>query len=80
MSLPTTDRQVKAGQVVAVSADMLHMEVKYNGEELNPLEFLTMIYGNLKTMEQQGQEGAVPQFVTIDMDVHTMIRQRPERD
>ena len=63
---------VKAGQVVAVSADMLHMEVKYNGEEMNPLEFLTMIYGNLKTMEQQGQVGAVPQFVTIDMDVHTM--------
>ena len=63
---------VKAGQVVAVSADMLHMEVRYNGEEMNPLEFLTMIYGNLKTMEQQGQIGGVPQFVTIDMDVHTM--------
>lgn len=63
---------VKAGQVVAVSADMFHMEVKYNGEEMNPLEFLTMIYGNLKTMEQQGQVGAVPQFVTIDMDMHTM--------
>lgn len=27
--------EVKAGQVVAVSADMLHIEVKYNGEELN---------------------------------------------
>lgn len=64
--------EVKAGQVVAVSADMLHIEVKYNGEELNPLEFLTMIYGNLKTLEQNGTPGAVPQFVTIDMDVHTM--------
>lgn len=64
--------EVKAGQVVAVSADMLHIEVKYNGEELNPLEFLTMIYGNLKALEQNGTPGAVPQFVTIDMDVHTM--------
>ena len=63
--------EVKAGQVVAVSADMLHMEVKYNGEELNPLEFLTMIYGNMKALEQNGTPGAVPQFVTIDMDVHT---------
>jgi hypothetical protein len=62
---------VKAGQVVAVSGDLLHMEVKYNGEELNPLEFLTMLYGNLKAMEQQGLEGGVPHFVTIDMDVHT---------
>ena len=64
--------EVKAGQVVAVSADMLHIEVKYNGEELNPLEFLTMIYGHLKALEQNGTPGAVPQFVTIDMDVHTM--------
>ena len=63
--------EVKAGQVVAVSADMLHVEVKYNGEELNPLEFLTMIYGNMKALEQNGTPGAVPQFVTIDMDVHT---------
>lgn len=62
---------VKAGQVIAVSGDLLHMEVKYNGEELNPIEFLTMLYGNLKALEQQGQIGGVPQFVTIDMDVHT---------
>ena len=63
--------EVKAGQVVAVSADLLHMEVKYNGVELNPLEFLTMVYGNMKALEQNGTPGAVPQFVTIDMDVHT---------
>ena len=62
---------VKAGQVVAVSADMLHIGVKFKGEELNPLEFLTMIYGNIKALEHQGQVGGVPQFVTIDMDVHT---------
>ena len=47
------------------------MEVKYKGEELNPLEFLTMIYSNLKVMEQNGQPGAVPQFVTLDMDVRS---------
>ena len=62
---------VKAGQVVAVSADLLHMEVKYKGEELNPLEFLTMIYSNIKSMEHNGQIGGIPQFVTIDLDVHT---------
>ena len=64
--------EVKAGQVIAVSGQILHMEVKYKGEELNPLEFLTMIYSNLKVMEQNGQPGAVPQFVTLDMDVRTM--------
>lgn len=64
--------EVKAGQVIAISGEILHMEVKYKGEELNPLEFLTMIYSNLKVMEQNGQPGAVPQFVTLDMDVRTM--------
>lgn len=64
--------EVKAGQVIAVSGEILHMEVRYKGEELNPLEFLTMIYSNLKVMEQNGQPGAVPQFVTLDMDVRTM--------
>lgn len=65
-------KEVKAGQVIAVSADSLHVEVKYKGEELNPLEFLTMVYSNLKVMEQNGKPGAAPQFVTLDMDVHTM--------
>ena len=62
---------VKAGQVVAVTANLLHMEVKYKGQELNPLEFLTMLYGNLKAVEKQGKVG-MPEFVTIDMDVHTI--------
>ena len=66
----TYGKQVKAGQVVAVSDQFLHMEVKYKGEELNPIEFLTMLYGNLKSVEQQGKVG-MPEFVTIDMDVHT---------
>ena len=64
-------QELKAGQVISVSGDLLHMEVKYKGHELNPLEFLTMIYGNIKVLEQQGQPGAIPQFVSIDMDVHT---------
>lgn len=63
-------QNVKAGQTVAVSGDMLHMEVKYKGEELNPIDFLTMLYGNLKSMEQSGKVG-IPDFVTIDLDLHT---------
>ena len=63
-------QSVKAGQIVAVSGDSLHMEVKYNGEEINPIEFLSMLYSNVKTMEAWGQTG-VPEFVTIDMDIHT---------
>ena len=62
--------RVKAGSVVSVSGDLLHLEVKYDGQEINPLEFLTMLYGNLKMMQQQGKTG-MPDFETIDMDVPT---------
>lgn len=62
--------KVKAGSVASVSGELLHIEVRYDGEEINPLEFLTMIYGNLKMMQQQGAVG-MPDFETIDMDIPT---------
>ena len=62
-------QQVKAGLAVGVSSDLLHMEVKYDGEEIDPVEFITMLYGNAKTWSEKGK--AQPEFVAIDMDVHT---------
>ena len=44
---------VRAGQTVAVSGDILHMETRYKGEEFDPIEFLTMIYGNIKSVERR---------------------------
>ena len=41
--------EVRAGDTVAVSDDILHMETKYKGEEFDPIEFLTMIYGNIRS-------------------------------
>lgn len=61
-------QKVKAGLAVGVSSDMLHMEVKYNGEEIDPLEFITMLYSNMKTWSEKGK--AQPEFVAIDMDIH----------
>ena len=68
--LATFGMRVRAGNTVAVSDDLLHMEVKYDGEEINPIEFLAMLYGNLKTLEQTGRTGNV-EFETIDMSVPT---------
>lgn len=62
-------QQVKAGLAVGVSSDLLHMEVKYDGEEIDPVEFITMLYGNAKIWSEKGK--AQPEFVAIDMDVHT---------
>jgi len=67
----TYGKNVKAGQVVSVSGDLLHMEVKYKGEELNPIEFLTMIYGNIKSMERLNKPFDAEDFVTIEGDFHT---------
>ena len=67
----TYGKNVKAGQVVSVSGDLLHMEVKYKGEELNPIEFLTMIYGNIKSMERLNKPFGSEDFVTIEGDFHT---------
>ena len=68
--LATFGMRVRAGNTVAVSGDLVHMEVKYDGKEINPIEFLAMLYGNLKTLEQTGRTGNV-EFETIDMSVPT---------
>lgn len=62
--------KVKAGNILAISGNLLHMEVRYDGEEINPIDFLTMLYGNLKMMRQQGHTG-MPDFETIEMDIPT---------
>ena len=62
-------QKVKAGLAVGVTSDTLHMEVKYNGEEIDPMEFITMLYGNVKTWSEKGKQQ--PEFVAIDMDIHT---------
>lgn len=38
---------VKAGQAVAVSGDILHLEAKENGEEIDPIDFITALWQNV---------------------------------
>ena len=57
---------VRAGQTVAVSGDILHMETRYKGEEFDPIEFLTMIYGNIKSLERQKQPLAKEDFSAVE--------------
>lgn len=61
---------VKAGNIVALSGDRLHFEVKFDGKEINPIDFLTMLYGNVKAMEQTGKT-SFPEFETYDMNIAT---------
>ena len=55
---------------MALSGDRLHFEVKFDGKEINPIDFLTMLYGNVKAMEQTGKNGFL-EFETYDMSIAT---------
>ena len=44
--------------------------MKYDGEEINPMEFLAMLYGNLLAMRQQGHPD-MPELETMEMDIPT---------
>ena len=62
---------VRAGQTVSVSGDILHMETKYKGEEIDPIEFLTMIYGNIRNLERRKTAFEEQEFEAIAEGVRT---------
>ena len=64
-------QRVKAGQTVALSGELLHIEVKFKGEELNPIEFLTMLYGNIKALQEADGNGAASFY-----DAETRVKNR----
>lgn len=61
---------VKAGQTVAVSGNDLHMKAAFDGEELNPIEFLTMLYGNIQALGKSGNR-AINEFTLFDGEIKT---------
>ena len=63
-------QRVKAGQTVSLSGDKLHIGVRFKDEELNPLEFLTMLYGNICALHQAGGRGTVT-FPDMEMNLQT---------
>lgn len=74
-------KNVKAGDNIAVCDGTLHIEVRFNGEEVDPIEFLTMVRDNLVVLEQQGIQGNNPEIATLDFDVSTLYdAQQPEID
>ena len=63
-------QRVRAGQTVALSGDMLHVGVRFKDEELNPIEFLTMLYGNIRALQEaEGHEAAA--FPDMEMELQT---------
>ena len=61
---------VSAGQQVAVSGDFLHFGVLFNGQEINPDEFIAILYGNISLLFSMGMDNYVP-LVDFGVDVKT---------
>lgn len=70
-SLCSFGGNVVAGDNIAVSDDTLHVEVRFDGEEINPIEFLTMIRDNTLMESQKKMTGSNPEIAVMEMDVHT---------
>ena len=61
---------VTAGQDIAVSGDFLHFEVTIDGKALNPLDFMSIIYGNIHQLNALGKDSSI-QFDSMGIDVTT---------
>ena len=59
---------VTAGQPIALSSQMLHISVRFNGEELNPVEFLNMIYSNAMSSSMVGDDAPAGMMVQTEYD------------
>lgn len=70
-------QSLKAGQPVAVSSDLLHLEVKFNDEEIDPRDFITMLFSNM-VEEQRGKTGERQEIICIDIPIETRYDQHKE--
>lgn len=70
-SIVTFGQNLKAGDNVARCDSLLHIEVRYRGKEIDPLEFLTMVRDNLIMNDQTLMSGKNPEIATLDLEVHT---------
>jgi len=61
---------VVAGQEVARSGQFLHLGVRFAGEEINPVDLLSVVYANYVQLEALGIKGS-PQLVDYKVNVKT---------
>lgn len=69
---------VKAGKMLGISGELLHLEVHYGEEEVNPIDFLQMLFSNLKMYGMKDLPDSEREIVTIDADITTGYDNRRE--
>lgn len=61
---------VVAGQQVAKSGNFLHVGVRFEGEEINPTDMLSIVYMNVLQLQAMGIKGS-PQLVDFGINAKT---------
>lgn len=61
---------VQAGQQIGRSGDFLHLGVLFKGQEIDPMQFITLVYTNLMTLAAMGIKGT-PQLVDYGIEAKT---------
>lgn len=61
---------VKAGQTIAMSGNYLHIGVQYKSEDVDPMEFLEMIYGNYLSYTPTNEKGE-QQYASLNIGAST---------
>lgn len=76
---------VVAGQEIAQSGQIFHLGVKFKGKDIDPLDFLKMIYSNILTLvglgvkpgvNQQADEGEIHNGYESDQEELTQLMER----
>ena len=62
-------QHVGARRKVAVASDKLYLGVTFEGTEMDPLDFIRMLYGNVVAWSQDREPE--PEAGTLDFDIHT---------
>jgi len=63
-------QEVTARMMVGVSSHLLHLEVHFGEEEINPIDFITMLYSNMKIFGMDATSSQ-PEIITLDVDITT---------
>lgn len=61
--------KVKAGTCVAQSSDVLHLGVRFDNQEMDPMDFITMLFGNVKMWSQR--DVPQPEIAFTEMELFT---------
>ena len=62
-------QHVGARRKVAVSSDRLYLAIRFDGTEIDPHDFIRMLYGNVVAWSQDRE--AEPEMGVLDYDIHT---------